>query len=324
MPKSRSGPYRSHNRDKPTSRVAAQAKQVTASTEGCLCNEPSDKLSTRLIMLRSEMVCAIRRDDPIPWRRNKVRTHRRQEGHGMALFHFNTSVVQRSAGRSVVAAAAWQRGITLHDDRLGRNHAFATRGPGFCSDILLPPAANPAWRDPAVLWDAVEAHERRKDSQLARCFRMALPHELSARENVDLVRSFVRRIWLSDEVAADITVRLVNAAGEPSPFAAVLATTRPVIAVDGHAAFGKKLRSWNTRPILMTWRMAWADSLNQGLEAAGSAARVDHRAMAARDPDVEPQSHVGVVAKKRHERGLRSDRVIENAAIVRRRSAHSA
>lgn len=156
----------------------------------------------------------------------------------MAIFHFNTSMVQRSAGRSVVAAAAWQRGVTLHDERLDRTHAFAKRGPGFWSDILLPPAAKPAWRNPAVLWNATEAHERRKDSQLARCFRMALPHELSARENADLVRSFVQRVLLPDEVAVDVTVRLVNAAGEPSPFAVALATTRPVIAVDGHAAFG--------------------------------------------------------------------------------------
>lgn len=74
----------------------------------------------------------------------------------------------------------------------------------------------------------------------------------------------------------------------------------------------------------MTWRVAWADSLNHALEAAGLAARVDHRSMAARDPDVEPQIHVGVVAKQRHERGLRSDRVTENAAIVRRRSVRSA
>lgn len=209
-------------------------------------------------------------------------------------------------------------------EQLGREHAFAKRGPGFWSDILLPPAANPAWRDPAILWNAVEAHERRKDSQLARCFRMALPYELSARENADLVRSFVQRVMLVDEVVADVTVRLVNAAGEPHPFAAVLATTRPIIVVDGHAAFGGKLRSWNTRSALMKWRVAWADSLNQVLEAAGSAARVDHRSMAARDPDAEPQIHVGVVAKKRHERGLRSDRVVENAAIVRRRSGRSA
>jgi hypothetical protein len=42
--------------------------------------------------------------------------------------------------------------------------------------------------------------------------------------------------------------------------------------------------------------------------------------MVARGLDIEPQIGVGVIAKRRHERGLPSDRVAENEAIVRRRA----
>ena len=112
------------------------------------------------------------------------------------IFHFNTSLVKRSAGRSAVAAAAWQRGIDLHDERLGCIHAFARRGPGWWSTVLLPGMADGAWIDPGKLWNAVEACERRVDSQLARSIKLALPYELTPEQNVALVRGFVQRTLL--------------------------------------------------------------------------------------------------------------------------------
>jgi len=121
-------------------------------------------------------------------------------------------------------------------------------------------------------------------------------------------------------MVVDVTVRLVNDRGEPCPFVNLLATMRAVIAVGGTLRFTGKVRDWNSRAMLMGWRMAWADSVNDGLRSAGSAARGDHRSMASRRLDVEPQINVGVVARRRHERGLRSDRVIENQVIIRRRT----
>ena len=121
-------------------------------------------------------------------------------------------------------------------------------------------------------------------------------------------------------MVVDVTVRLVTAKGEPQPFASMLATTRPAVTVDGVSGFGKKARAWNSRATLMMWRAAWARDVNDSLEFAGCAARIDHRSMAARALDLEPQIGVGVVAKRRDERGLLSGRVIENEAIIRRRA----
>jgi len=238
----------------------------------------------------------------------------------MAIFHFTTSIVKRSAGRSVVAAATWQRGVDLRDERLGRIHHFASRGPGFWSAVLLPHFADPIWTDPERLWNAVEAREARVDAQLARSIKMALPHELGPDQNADLVRNFVQRIFVDAGMVVDVTVRLVNDKGEPRPFVSLLATMRAVVAVDGKCRFADKVMDWNSRVTLMSWRTTWADSLNDSLRSVDSAARVDHRSMAARGLDVEPQINVGVIAKRRHERGLRSDRVIENQAIIRRRA----
>lgn len=237
----------------------------------------------------------------------------------MAIFHFNASLVKRSAGRSVVAAAAWQRGDDLRDERLGCRHGFARRGPGWWSAILLPGTGDDAWLDPERLWNAVEAREKRADAQLARSIKLALPYELTPDQNVALVHGFAQQVLVSEGMVVDVTVRLVTDKGEPQSFASMLATTRAIATVEGVPGFGNKVTIWNSRAALMTWRAAWADHVNRSLEAIGSAARVDHRSMSARGLDIEPQINVGIVAKRRHARGQHSDRVAENEAIVRRR-----
>ena len=238
----------------------------------------------------------------------------------MAIYHFHVSAIKRSEGRSVVAAAAWQRGINLPDEQLGRIHRFAKRGPGVWSDVLLPQGADPSWRDPAVLWNAVEKQEKRKDAQLARRFQVALPAELSSDQNLDLIRSFTYKSLVKAGMVTDVTVRLTKADGSAHPFATVLATMRCIVCVSGIPQFGNKETVWNDRRTLARWREAWRDEVNAALARAGYASRVDHRSMAAQKASLEPQIHVGVVAKRRHERGLLSERVIENEEILRART----
>ncbi len=237
----------------------------------------------------------------------------------MAIYHFNVSAVKRSEGRSVVAAAAWQRGIDLPDDRLGRTHKFAKRGPGTRSNVLLPQGGDVSWLDPGVLWNAIEARETRRDAQLARRFQLSLPNDLSTQQNLDLCRSFVGRVLVDDGMVADVTVRLTKEDGSANPFAVILTTMRSLIVADGLPRFGNKVRLWDDRRTLARWRQEWCDDLNAALKSAGHAARVDHRPMAVRAPSLEPQITVGVVAKRRHKRGLYSERVVENDAIRSRR-----
>jgi hypothetical protein len=72
----------------------------------------------------------------------------------MAIFHLTSSIMKRSAGRSVVAAAAGQ-----------------ASGARSCS----PASPTPSGLMPNDLWNAVEAREARVDAQLARSIKMALP-----------------------------------------------------------------------------------------------------------------------------------------------------
>ena len=59
---------------------------------------------------------------------------------------------------------------------------------------ILAPRAAPEWaQDRARLWNGVEAAERRKDAQVAREVRVAIPRELRPEDGRALVRVYRTR-----------------------------------------------------------------------------------------------------------------------------------
>ena len=99
----------------------------------------------------------------------------------MAIYHFSAKVIGRGAGSSAVASAAYRSGSRLHDERLDRHHDFSNKTGVVHSEVMLPDGAPEHLRDRQVLWNAVEATEKRKDAQLAREVEFAIPRELTKR-----------------------------------------------------------------------------------------------------------------------------------------------
>ena len=83
----------------------------------------------------------------------------------MALFHLTVAQVQRSAGQSAIASAAYRAGERLYSERYGEYSDYTHKGDVICSDILLPPQAPPEYQDRQTLWNAVEEVERRQQEQ---------------------------------------------------------------------------------------------------------------------------------------------------------------
>ena len=83
----------------------------------------------------------------------------------MALFHLSVTQVQRNAGQSAIASAAYRAGERLYSERYGEDSDYTRKGGVICSDILLPPQAPPAYQDRQTLWNAVEEVERRQQEQ---------------------------------------------------------------------------------------------------------------------------------------------------------------
>jgi ATP-dependent exoDNAse (exonuclease V) alpha subunit len=214
----------------------------------------------------------------------------------MAIYHFSVGVVQRSAGRSVVATAAYRSCTSIYNECLKRASTFPPRPDHVYSEILLAVGAPERWQERGSLWNEVERVELRTDSSLAREIEIALPGELSEAAVIALARDFVREQFVALGMIADLNIYWrLGARGDAQPYAHILLTMRRISAgFDGHPenrAFGTKAREWNERSLIAKWRASWAELANARLAEAGFAVRIDHRSNSARGMDLDRAPH---------------------------------
>lgn len=196
----------------------------------------------------------------------------------MASYHLSAQMIGRSDGRSVVAAAAYRAGSRIERAETGDCPDYTRKGGVVSADLLTPHDA-PKWaQDRAQLWNAVEAVETRKNSQLAREIELALPNELTAEQARDLALSWARDELVSRGMVADVCIHDPEPVpgGSRNRHAHILCTTRRF---DGAGWAKGKARDWNDKALLEHWRESWAEAQNAALEAAGCADRVDHRSL---------------------------------------------
>ena len=246
-----------------------------------------------------------------------------QTGQRMAIYHFSAKVIQRSQGRSAIAAAAYRAAEALHDETLGRTFNYLDKPGVVHSEILLPEGAPTRWLNRSVLWNEAQQVERRKDAVLAREIELALPRELSQAEAIALVQDFVREQFVKRGMVADLNLHWgQSAGGEAQPHVHIMLTMRRVVpGPAGHpeeAVFGLKERAWNDKALLRSWRARWAELVNKRLIEAGIDGQVDHRSNAVRGIDLEPQNKVGPAGARRAVRGEDAERADEHRAIARR------
>ena len=241
----------------------------------------------------------------------------------MAIYHFSAKVIGCSGGRSAIASAAYRAGERLHDDKLDRDHDYTEKAGVVHREIMLPDGASERWLDRGVLWNEVEAGEKRKDAQLARDIEISLPRELGKAEAIRLAQDFVREQFVDRGMVADLNVHWTQARdGGEQPHAHVMLTMREVVpGRDGHeeeGAFGKKVVAWNDRALLGEWRERWADLANERLLELGHDVRIDHRSLRDQGIDLEPQHKIGPAAVRREERDQEAERAAEHREIARR------
>jgi ATP-dependent exoDNAse (exonuclease V) alpha subunit len=207
----------------------------------------------------------------------------------MAIYHLRATMISRSAGRSATAAAAYRSAERIHDQRTGLSFDYRARS-GVEHVEVLAPERSPEWvQDRAALWNAVELAETRKNSQVAREIRVALPAELNREQRIELVRDFCQRSFVDRGMVADIALHAPGREGdERNHHAHILLTTREI----GLEGFTTKNRDWNAKELLEAWREAWAHDSNHALERCGHEARIDHRTLEAqREEALERSVH---------------------------------
>jgi len=205
----------------------------------------------------------------------------------MAIYHFSAKIIKRTDGRSAVAAAAYRAGEKLIDERQGLAFEYARKERVEHTAILAPESAPAFVCDRARLWNSIEQAEKRKDAQTAREVEVALPAELNFQQRRELVERFIQCEFIERGMVADYSMH--NDRGGANPHCHILLSMRELCA-DG---WGKKVREWNSKPMLEGWRAAWANHVNGALERGGYSVRVDHRTLIDQGIEREPQLHHG-------------------------------
>jgi Ti-type conjugative transfer relaxase TraA len=230
----------------------------------------------------------------------------------VAIYHFHAKMVQRKLGQSVVAGAAYRSASRIYEESTGITHDYTHKRGVEHSEILAPEDA-PAWvYDRYTLWNSVEAAEKRKDAQVAREIEVGLPIELKDREQVALLRDFVKREFLARGMVADIGIHRDN---PNNPHSHILLTTRDL----SPEGFGPKNRRWNTTQQLLNWRRGWAEVTNEHLIEAGLGVRIDHRSYREQNLGLTPGVKIGVGKERQHTPdlpGFLADRVAEQERIM--------
>jgi len=235
-----------------------------------------------------------------------------------------------------VAAAAYRSGEKIKNEYDGIIHDYTRKGGIAHTEILLPDHAPREYLDRAVLWNSVEKIEKNKNSQLSREIELALPVELSAGQNISLVREYCRKHFVSAGMCADICIHDKQ---DGNPHAHIMLTMRPMEQDGSWGAKSKKeyildekgehirLKSgafktrkvnavdWNEQTKAEIWRGGWADIVNQYLAQQDIAERVDHRSYERQGIDQIPTVHMGVAASQMECRGIVTERGNMNRRI---------
>ena len=238
----------------------------------------------------------------------------------MAIYHLSVKPISRASGRSATAAIAYRSGERVHDLSTGETFDYTRKRGVEHSEIVLPDSAAKRdinWaRDRQALWNAAERCEKRKDARVAREYELALPHEMTRGQRVDLVRGFASELANRYGVAVDFAIHRPHRSGDERNFHAhVLTTTREV----GPTGLGAKASiEWSdtdrakkglgpAKGEVKAIRARWEEFANERLKELGIEARIDHRSLADQGQDREPGRHLGPAVSGMERRGIETE-----------------
>ncbi|KAG9613339.1 hypothetical protein KCV01_g1269, partial [Aureobasidium melanogenum] len=241
----------------------------------------------------------------------------------------------RSKGHSAVAGVAYRLGLRLWDERLQVWHDYRRRALGeeVVMALTVAPDGAPEWAtDPGQLWNAVELAEKRKDSQVARDYRIPVPLGLNDKRAGQLAERLAR--FIMGELGTPVSVGLhrdadTDALGEVKPpekqgyHAHLYFPSRPLVLQpatgeggkggDGSdeertAAFGARHPMLASkalgRGMVETFNRVWAELATAAAADAGMDARYDHRSYERMGVDLTPQPTLGSGATALERKGF--------------------
>lgn len=259
-------------------------------------------------------------------------------GLRLAVYHCSIKIIGRGGTkpRSAVASAAYRSGTKMTNEYDGVTHDYTRKQGVVYSEIMLPTHAPKKFSERSVLWNSVEKIEKSGNAQLAREVEVSLPRELDRESQVQLVKDYVNRCFVSVGMCADFSI---HDRQDGNPHAHIMLTMRPleqsgewgakcrkeyILDKDGNRigkADGKyKSRradttDWNDRGKAEEWHKAWADYVNRSLAEQGIYEKVDHRSYKRQGIEKIPSVHMAA-ASQMERRGISTGRGMENRRIA--------
>ncbi|KXG84201.1 Ti-type conjugative transfer relaxase TraA [Agrobacterium bohemicum] len=256
----------------------------------------------------------------------------------MAVPHLSVSIVARGSGRSAVLSAAYRHCARMEFEREARTLDY-TRKQGLLHEAFVIPDDAPEWvrsmiADRSVagaseaFWNKVEDFEKRSDAQLAKDVTIALPIELTAEQNIALMRDFVANHITAQGMVADWVYH--DAPGNPHVH--LMTTLRP-LTEDGFGSKkvavlgpdGTPIRNDAGKIVYQLWagntddfnafRDGWFACQNRHLALAGLDLRIDGRSFEKQGIELEPTIHLGVGTKAIERKAEETDRKQQRPAI---------
>ena len=208
----------------------------------------------------------------------------------------------------------------MHDHTTGQTFDYSIKRGVEHAEIVLPTACAKQdinWaRDREQLWNAAEQAENRSNSRVAREYEIALPHELTRPQRLELVRSFAAEIADRHGVAVDFAIHAPHRAGDERNWHAhLLATTRVI----EPAGLGEKSTiEWSdtnrrkaelepARAEIEAIRDLWEGLENEKFRELGLPFRVDRRSLKAQGIEREAGSHLGPAVAAMERRGMETE-----------------
>lgn len=241
----------------------------------------------------------------------------------MAIYHFSVKDIGRGKGRSAVACAAYRSGEKLNCERYGLEQDYTKKQGVEFKKIYAPENAKKELLDRQSLWNEVERVEKRVNSNLAREFEIAFPHELNAEQRQEMLDELCQKIVDRHNVVVDAVIHAPHTKGgtdERNYHAHIMFTGRQLDRKTGDFAKNRN-RDFNKEKSSETvtqWRKEFADIVNRQLERIGCDERVSHLSYKDLKYDLEPTIHEGAKVTELRRQGIDTEISLANDAIRER------
>nr|WP_054758072.1 MobQ family relaxase [Liquorilactobacillus satsumensis] len=243
----------------------------------------------------------------------------------MAIFHMNFQNISAGKGRSAIAGAAYRSGEKLFDQKEGRSYFYARSV--MPESFIFTPRNAPKWaNNREQLWNEVEKKDRKSNSRYAKEFNVALPVELSADEQKELLTKYVQENFVDQGMIADVAIHRDH---PDNPHAHVMLTNRP-FNLDGtwgglkaktqyikdengeqlltKSGFPKQrkiwLVDWDKEEKINEWRKNWAVSVNQSLAQKNIPDRISEKSFVDQEIQGTPTQHEGINSQRQNRKAF--------------------